>query len=184
MRVLMLNGSLNHNGCTYTALQLMADKLQLENIYTEIIWGGDKALQDCAFCYACTKLGKCIYDDDIVNEFIEKSKISDGFVLGIPMMHTHPSGRIISILDRVFLAGGKYLSHKPMSIVIITQNKNVKSVLPMLNEYFTMNKMPIIFSENQNILYARTPKEIYTNSKSMQCISSLSQDIIQNIKQQ
>ena len=183
MRVLMLNGSLNQKGCTHTALQLMAKKLQSKNIYSDIIWGGDKALQDCAFCYACNKLGKCIYDDDIVNEFIEKSKISDGFVLGIPMIHAHPSGRIISILDRVLQAGGKHLSNKPVSIIIITQNKDIKPILPMLNEYFITNKMPIIFSENQNILYARTPKEIYTSPKSMQCISSLSQDIIQNIQQ-
>lgn len=44
--------------------------------------------------------------DDDVNEFIAKAKEADGFVFGTPVYYAHPSGRILSFLDRAFYAGG------------------------------------------------------------------------------
>ena len=41
MKVLLVNGSPNENGCTYTALRAVADSLEEEKIGTEIFWIGN-----------------------------------------------------------------------------------------------------------------------------------------------
>lgn len=47
MKVLMINGSPHKEGCTYTALKEMADKLNELDIETEIVHVGNKAISGC-----------------------------------------------------------------------------------------------------------------------------------------
>ena len=84
MKVLLVNGGPHEKGCTYTALEEVAKTLQKNGIETEIIWLGVQPIAGCIGCNACLKTGKC-FRNDIVNEFIEKSKTADGFVFGTPV---------------------------------------------------------------------------------------------------
>ena len=70
--------------------------------------GGD-VVRDCIGCGQCTETG-CIFADDKVNEFIAKAKEADGFVFGTPVYYAHPSGRILSFLDRAFYSGGRFFA--------------------------------------------------------------------------
>ena len=81
MKVLLLNGSSNLKGCTYTALEEIAKTLQEEGIDTEIFQIGAEPLRDCIGCGGCRKGNGCVFRDDCVNEFVEKAKEADGFVL-------------------------------------------------------------------------------------------------------
>ena len=45
-----------------------------------------------------------IFKDDDVNAFVEKAKDADGFIFATPVYYAHPSGRILSFLDRVFFS--------------------------------------------------------------------------------
>ncbi len=182
MRVLMVNGSSNQFGCTYTALQMVADVLRSERIQTEIIWVGDSALQDCVRCNACQKLGRCIYDDDIVNELIEKSKIADGFVFGAPVFYAHPGGRLLSVLDRLFYAGSKHLSYKPGAAVVSARRSGTTAALDVLNKYFTMNKMPVVSSHYWNEIYGRTPEETRQDVEGLQTMRVLGHNMAWLIK--
>ena len=177
MKVLMLNGSPRQFGCTYTALQAVADALRSEDIVTEIIWAGDKPVQDCIRCNACIKLGKCIYDDDIVNELIEKSKLADGFVFGAPVFYAHPGGRILSVLDRVFCAGSKHLNYKPGAAIVSARRAGTTAALDVLNKYFTMNKMPIVSSHYWNVIHGRTPEESRKDAEGVQTLKILGKNM-------
>ena len=53
MRVLLINGSPNEKGCTYTALKEIAKTLEAENVETEIIHIGKNCNMGCAGCGAC-----------------------------------------------------------------------------------------------------------------------------------
>ena len=46
MKVLLLNGSSNRQGCTYTALTEIAKTLENEGIETEIFQIGNKPIRD------------------------------------------------------------------------------------------------------------------------------------------
>ena len=72
MKVLLLNGSSNLKGCTYTALEEIAKTLQEEGIDIEIFQIGAEPLRDCIGCGGCRKGNGCVFRDDCVNEFVEK----------------------------------------------------------------------------------------------------------------
>lgn len=182
MKVLMINGSSHQFGCTYTALQMVADVLRANHIVPEITWVGDHALQDCVRCNACQKLGRCIFDDDIVNELIEKAKLADGFVFGAPVFYAHPGGRLLSVLDRLFYAGAKHLAYKPGAAVVSARRSGTTAALDVLNKYFTMNKMPVVSSHYWNEIYGRTPEETRQDAEGLQTMRILGHNMAWLIK--
>lgn len=182
MRVLMINGSPHEFGCTYTALREVADVLQTASISTEIVWLGDKPLQDCLECRACHKLGRCIFDDDIVNELLEKAKLADGFVFGAPVYYAHPGGRILSVLDRLFFAGTKHFAYKPGAAVVSARRSGTTAALDVLNKYFTMNNMPVVSSQYWNVVHGRTPSEAKQDIEGLQTLKILGQNMIWLLK--
>lgn len=118
MKILLINGSSRPNGCTYTALREIADTLESGGAETEILFLGSGPVRDCTACRTCQKTpGRCVFDDDMVNPIIEKAREADGFVFGTPVYYAHPSGRILSVLDRVFYAGKDAFAHKPGAAV-------------------------------------------------------------------
>ncbi len=67
MKVLLVNGSPNGKGCTYTALCEVEKELNKQGIETEIFQLGKKPIRGCTACRKCSELGKCVFDDDLVN---------------------------------------------------------------------------------------------------------------------
>ena len=84
-KVLLINGSGNEHGCTFTALSEVAKALNEEGVETEIIQLGKDAIRDCIGCGSCGKLGRCVFDDDQVNLVAAKAKEADGFIFGSPV---------------------------------------------------------------------------------------------------
>ena len=101
MKVILINGSPNARGCTYTALSEVAQTLEDEGIETEIIHVGHKDIRGCIGCRKCKTLGKCIFND-IVNEVAPKFKECDGIVIGSPVYFASANGTLISFVDRLF----------------------------------------------------------------------------------
>ena len=79
-KVLLINGSGNEHGCTFTALSEAAKALNEEGVETEIIQLGKDAIRDCIGCGACGKLKRCVFEDDLVNLVAAKAKDADGFI--------------------------------------------------------------------------------------------------------
>ena len=112
MKVLMLNGSCKANGNTYQVLEEAGRQLKAEGIDYEIFQIGPAPVRDCIGCGRCTDEG-CVFTDDGVNKFIAKAKEADGFIFGTPVYYAHPSGRILSFLDRVFYSSEDAFAFKP-----------------------------------------------------------------------
>ena len=89
MKVLMVNGS-SHEGCTYTALTEIGKVLEKEGIEWEIFNVGGAPLRDCIGCGGCKSLdGACVFNDDILNEFLKKACEADGYILEVQfILHT------------------------------------------------------------------------------------------------
>ena len=120
MKVLMLNGSPKAKGNTDRALEEIGMQLKKEGIDYEIFQIGGDPVRDCIGCGGCSGDG-CVFDDDAVNEFISKAKEADGFVFGTPVYYAHPSGRIMSFLDRAFYSGGAAFRFKPGAALAVAQ---------------------------------------------------------------
>lgn len=61
MKVLLINGSPNEAGCTFTALKEIADTLAELQIDSEILQLGKQPIRDCIGCGACgSRKGTCV----------------------------------------------------------------------------------------------------------------------------
>ena len=135
MKVILVNGSSRNNGCTQTALQEVARALQEEGIETEHFFIGNEPLSDCIACRRCREIGKCVLEDS-VNRFVEKARECDGFVFGSPVYYAHPSGRLLSFMDRAFYSGGSAFAYKPAAAVLSARRAGTTASFDVINKYF------------------------------------------------
>lgn len=176
MKVLLFNGSSNEHGCTYTALKEAASALEKNGIETEIIQVGKNAIRDCIGCGACRKLGgKCVFKDDIVNEVIEKAKEADGFIFGSPVYYAHPSGRLLSLMDRVFYAGGTAFKFKPAAAIVSARRAGTTASLDAITKHFTINQMPVVSSNYWPMVHGaqNTPDDVKQDIEGLQIMRVL-----------
>ena len=63
MKALLINGSPHGEGCTYTALSIVAEELEKNGVESEIVHVGNKDIRGCIACGRCAELGRCVFDD-------------------------------------------------------------------------------------------------------------------------
>ena len=178
MKVLMINGSSHAAGSTFTALSAAAAALERESIESEILQCGKGAIRDCTACGGCRKNpGKCAFDDDIVNEVIAKAKEADGFIFGTPVYYAHPSGRILSLLDRVFYAGGVNFAYKPGAAVASARRAGTTASFDVLNKYFTICNMPVVSSSYWNNIHGNSADEAKQDEEALYTMDLLGQNM-------
>lgn len=176
MKVLMLNGSPKANGNTYTALLEIGKQLNKENIEYEIMQIGGAPMRDCIGCGRCTENG-CIFSDGGVNEFIAKAKEADGFVFGTPVYYAHPSGRILSFLDRAFYSGSGAFKFKPAASVAVARRAGTTASFDCLNKYFGISQMPVAGSTYWNNVHGAVPGEVSFDEEGMRTMRNLARNL-------
>lgn len=183
MKVLLLNGSSREKGCTYTALKEVADTLENQGIESEIVFIGNKPVRDCTACGKCRDLDNaCIFDDDLVDEFIKKAEQADGFIFGSPVYYAHPSGRILSVLDRAFYAGKTAFAHKPGAAVVSARRGGTTASFDVLNKYFTIAEMPVVSSSYWNMVHGSSPEEVKEDKEGLQVMRNLGRNMAWMLK--
>lgn len=181
-KVLLINGSSHEGGCTYTALKEVAGALEKEGVETQIYQLGSNAIRDCIGCGGCAKAHKCVFDDDCVNELIELAGGMDGFVFGTPVYYAHPSGRILSVLDRVFYAGAGAFRYKPGAAVASARRAGTTASLDVLNKYFTISKMPVVSSSYWNMVHGSKPEDVMQDLEGLQVMRGIGNNMAWLIK--
>lgn len=183
MKVLLINGSPHKEGCTYTALSEIAKTLKEEGIESEIFQVGTK-YEACRACYACRKIGHCVIDDG-VNEFVDKAKNFDGFIIGSPVHYASASGAITAFLDRVFFSAATrpdVFTHKPGSVIVSARRAGTTATLDQLNKYFTITQMPIISGRYWNMVHGACPDDVKKDLEGMQNMRILARNMAWHLK--
>lgn len=177
MRVLLINGSPNEKGCTYTALKEIAKTLEAENVETEIIHIGKNCIMGCAGCGACSGNGnRCIFDGGIVNTILDKMETSDGLIVGTPVFFASPNGAVLSLLDRIFMAGNQFYL-KPAAAIASARRAGTTASIDVLNKYFNLSGMPIVSSNYYNVVHGHTPEETIQDEEGMQTMRTLGRNM-------
>ncbi len=176
MKVLLLNGSANVKGNTYQALEAIAKQLKEDGIDSEIFQLGGKPIRDCIGCGQCNDKG-CVFTDDLVNEFVAKAKEADGFVFGTPVYYAHPSGRVLSFLDRVFFSSGKAFAFKPGASLAIARRGGTTASFDVMNKYFGISQMPIAGSTYWNIAHGGVPGQVMQDGEGVQTMVNLAKNL-------
>lgn len=181
MKVLLINGSPNAKGCTYTALLEVAGTLNECGIETEIAQLGGKAVRGCVGCGGCREKHRCVFSDDITNEMIEKMEAADGLIIGSPVYFASPNGNLISMLDRFFYAGGCF-AHKPAAAVVSARRAGTSASLDDLNKYFSIRQMPVVSSTYWNMVHGNTPEEVEQDAEGLQTMRNLGRNMAWMLK--
>lgn len=176
MKVLLVNGSSRRDGCTGTALGEVARALGEEGIETEIYFIGNEALPDCIACRKCRQTGRCVFDDAI-NPFVEKARLCDGFVFGSPVYYAHPSGRLLSFMDRAFYSGGSAFQFKPAAAVLSARRAGTTASFDVINKYFTILSMPVVSSTYWNHVYGNQPEEVAGDKEGLMTMYNLGKNM-------
>mgnify|MGYP002626963782 CR=1 FL=1 len=180
MKVLLVNGSPNKNGCTYTALSEVGAALNKNGVDTEIFWIGKKPLSGCIACGKCTELGRCVFND-IVNEFTELAKDADGFVFGSPVYYSGMNGSMMSFMDRAFFSANAKTPHpfklKPAAAVVCARRAGTTSTLDQINKYFQITEMPIVSSRYWNMVHGYTPEDVMQDKEGIQVMRVLGKNM-------
>ncbi len=159
MKVLLCNGSPRAKGCTFRALSEIAKVLEREGIETEILQVGVQPIRDCIGCGRCRETGRCAFEGDVVNEWLEKAAHADGFVFGSPVYYAHPSGQLLSAMDRLFMASNGVLAHKPAAAVVTARRAGTSASLDAIQKHFLDNEMPVVSSTYWNMVFRPGEKE-------------------------
>lgn len=181
MKVLLINGSPNQFGCTYTALHEIEKVLQEEGIEAEILWLENKPVYSCLDCGGCEKTSRCICKD-ICNTVIEKAIASDGLILGSPVHYGSASGMITAVMDRVFYAASSQLRYKPAAAIVSCRRAGSTATLEQLNKYFMINQMPVVSSQYWNMVHGNTPEEVQKDLEGLQIMRTLGHNMAWMLK--
>jgi multimeric flavodoxin WrbA len=177
MKVLLINGSPNKKGCTYTALCEVEKELNKNDIETEIFYIGKKPIRGCTACAKCVELEKCVFNDDPVNVALDKAGKSDGFVFGSPVHYAGASGFITSFLDRCFFSGSYRFAYKPGAAIVSCRRGGATSAFEQLNKYFTINNMPVVSSQYWNMVHGTMPEEVLKDLEGLQTMRTLGRNM-------
>lgn len=176
MKVLLVNGSSRRSGCTDVALREVERALREEGIVTEQFYIGNEALPDCIACRKCREIGRCVFDD-CVNEFVERARSADGFVFGSPVYFAHPSGRLLTFMDRAFYSGGSAFAFKPAAAVLSARRAGTTASFDVINKYFTICSMPVVSSTYWNHVYGAQPEEVAQDAEGLMTMYNIGKNM-------
>lgn len=181
MKVLLINGSPNSKGCTYTALEEVSKILNQEGIETEIIHVGNKEIRGCIACRKCKINGKCVFND-IVNEVAQKFNKCDGIIIGSPVYYASANGTLISFIDRLFYSMTADKTMKVGASVVSCRRGGSTSTFDEINKYFTISGMPVASSQYWNMVHGNSSEEVKQDLEGMQTMRTLGKNMAFLIK--
>ncbi len=176
MKTLLINGSPHANGCTFTALNIVAEELRKNGIDTEIVHIGNKDIRGCIACGKCAELGRCVFND-MVNEVAPKFERADGLVVGSPVYYAGPNGSLTNLLDRLFFSTPFDKRMKVGAAVISARRGGTTAAFDRLNKYYTISEMPIASSRYWNMVHGHSTEDVMQDEEGVQIMRILGRNM-------
>ena len=181
MKVLLVNGSPHENGCTFTALSEVADRLNAHGIETEIFQLARSPISGCIACGSCRKTGKC-FKDDKVNEFAAMLNEADGFVFGSPVYYAGMAGQLKSFMDRLFYSCSSKMEGKPGCAVVSCRRGGASAAFDNINKYFLICNMPVVPSQYWNQVHGSCAEDVLKDQEGLQTMRTLADNMAWMLK--
>jgi multimeric flavodoxin WrbA len=186
MKVLLVNGSPHKEGCTHTALGLVAKALEEDGIETQEFWIENKPIAGCIACLKCRETGRCTFRGDSVEKFLEIAPDFDGYVFGSPVHYAGLTGNMKAFMDRIFYAGrctvpGCFVL-KPAAGVVSARRAGTTATLEQLDKYFEIEQMPIVSSRYWNAVHGYTPEDVMKDEEGVQVMEVLGHNMAWMLK--
>lgn len=180
MRVIAFNSSPRKKGNTQLLLEAVGEELQKEGVEVRHIQIGGKLLRGCTACGSCSKnKGRCVFDDDPMNEWISEMNAADGILLGSPTYFATVNTEMKALIDRAgfVLRQNNALRLKVGAPVVAVRRGGAIQVYNTLMAFFGINEMIVPGSSYWNMGYGLMPGDVLNDAEGMETMRNLGRNM-------
>lgn len=182
MKVIAFNGSPRADGNTKASLDIMGEVFKEQGIDLEIIHIGNRKIRGCIGCMWCVKAQneRCVIDDDVTNDYIQRMKEADGIILSSPVYYAGVAGTMKSFLDRAFFVigvNGNFLRHKVGTSLAAVRRSGGIPTIDGLDRYINYSEMFVPTSNYWNVAHGLKPGEMTEDGEGVQIIRVLAKNM-------
>ena len=182
MRAIAINGSPRPGGNTENLLKKVLDPLEAAGWSTEYRQIGGKPVRGCLACMKCVERrnGRCIIEDDVVNEYLELMYAADVIILGSPTYFADVTAELKALIDRtgfVALANGGAFSGKIGAAVVAVRRGGGTHVFDTINHMFLISSMIVPGSLYWNLGMGLDKGDVLDDDEAMRNMTHLGQTI-------
>jgi multimeric flavodoxin WrbA len=182
-QIVLINGSPRPEGNTFRMLQRSANSFESAGISTSVIQLAGTSIAECHVCMSCWKQcdGRCIIDDDGVNEILEKLINADGIILGSPVYHGGMTGIMKMLIDRVSMvvaANDGILKRKIGAAVTVARRAGGISVYHELMNFFACSQMITVGSSYWNVGFGLELGTIEEDEEAFKTLDTMTEHMI------
>ena len=187
MKVVAFNGSPRKEGNTANLIKKVFAELEAEGIETEFVQIGGKKIKGCTGCMKCfeKKDKKCIIDNDILNECLEKMIGADGIILGSPTYTANVSSELKALIDRADLVGfanENLFKRKVGAAVIAVRRGGAVPAFDAINHFFQIHQVIITTSIYWNFGIGLMPGDVDDDEEGNRTMKHLGENMAWLIK--
>lgn len=180
MKVLLVNGGPHKDGCTHTALQVVAQGLADGGVDADEFWIGNRPIAGCIACHKCRETGTCIFKD-VVQDFQAVAPNYDGFVFGSPVHFSGVTGNMKSFMDRAFYSyrrsDNDTFRLKPAAAIVSARRAGTTATVEQLDKYFEIQEMPLVTSVYWNEVHGYTPEDVMADEEGVMVMRTLGRNM-------
>lgn len=182
LKALAINGSPRPGGNTEIMLRKVLEPLEGAGWSTEVLRIGGKRVWGCHACMMCVERrnGRCVIEEDVVNEYLEKMYEADAIILGSPTYFADVTAELKALIDRagfVALANGGALSGKIGAAVVASRRGGASHVFDTINHMFLISSMIVPGSIYWNLGVGCVQGEVLNDEEAMRNMNHLGQTI-------
>ena len=93
------------------------------------------------------------------------------------MYYAHPSGRLLTFMDRAFYSCSSAFMFKPGAAVLSARRAGTTASFDVINKYFTINSMPVVSSTYWNHVYGREPADVQQDKEGLMTMYNIGKNM-------
>jgi multimeric flavodoxin WrbA len=178
MKVVAFNGSARKDGNTAILVKAVFRELKKEGIRTELVQLAGKNIRGCTACGKCfeNKDKRCVVNNDILNDYIEKMLDSDGIILASPTYFSDVSAVMKALMERagfVARANDDMFRHKVGAAVVAVRRGGAIHAFDTLNHFFFISQMIVPGSSYWNVGIGLAPGDVKADDEGIATMKTL-----------
>ncbi|HKJ05650.1 MAG TPA: flavodoxin family protein [Geopsychrobacteraceae bacterium] len=182
MKVVAFSGSARKDGNTALLVREVFSELEKAGVETELVQLSGQKIRGCTACMKCFehKNGRCVIENDLINDAVEKMVAADGIILASPTYFADVTTEMKALIDRtgmVVRANDNLLRRKVGAGVVAVRRGGAMHTLQTLQNYFMIGEMIIPGSSYWNIGFGRMPGEVEADEEGMQTMKQLGENM-------
>lgn len=182
MKIVAINGSARKNGNTSILIEKVFEPLRKQGFECEQVQLAGHPVQGCKACYKCSskKNNHCSFEDDYVNECLDKMRQADAIILGSPVYVTDVSSEMKALIDRACLvsrANGGFFKRKVGAAVMAVRRGGAIHAFDTMNHFFTITEMIVVGSSYWNFAFGREIGDVLQDQEGLGTMQDLGENM-------